>query len=86
MILSCGDAVFFGIGPGFGRDQPGIRDIEAKPDHGAVGRVFLHTLEGKGIVEQICTIQEGSLLKPLAGIVMPVSQPVDDQVITGRSL
>ena len=61
------------------RHQDRRRDLEAEPDHRAVRRVLLHRLEREGAVEQVGAVDEGGLLQPLAGVEVPVGEPVDDQ-------
>jgi hypothetical protein len=46
-----------------------------------VGAVLLHRLEGERAVEQIEVIHQRGLLEPLARVVVPVGQPVDDEVL-----
>ena len=66
------------------RDQDGPRDLQAEPHHRAVGRVLLHGLEGERAVEQVGPVHERGLLEPLAGVVVPVREAVDDETRPDR--
>src|SRR5262249_21704184 len=45
--------------------------------------VLLHRLERERAVEQVDAVHHGDLLQPLPGVVVPVRQPVDDQLVAG---
>ena len=64
-------------------DEHGLRHLEAQPHHRAVGRVLLHGLEGERAVQQVHAVHQGDLLQPLPRVVVPVREPVDDQVVAG---
>ena len=80
-VVACG-----GVGPARVVDrvlvghQDGPRDLEPEPDHRAVGAVLLHRLERERRVQQVGAVDQGGLLEPLAGVVVPVRQAVDDEV------
>src|SRR5579859_1755261 len=63
------------------RHQHRLGHLEAKPHHRAVRRVLLHRLERERAVEQVHVVHEGDLLQPLPGVVVPVGEPVDRQVV-----
>ena len=65
------------------RNQDRLRHLEPEPHHRAVGRVLLHRLERERAVEQVDPVHHGDLLEPLPGVVVPVRQAVDDQVVAG---
>src|SRR5947207_1456330 len=50
----------------------------------AVGGVLLHRLHRPGVVEHVQAVHEDGLLDPLATGVIPVRQPVDDEVVLDR--
>ena len=64
-----------------GRQHPRLRDRHAQVHHGAVGRVLLHRLHRPRVVEDVEAVHQDGLLDPLAAGVIPVGQPVDDQVV-----
>ncbi len=45
-----------------------------------VGAVLLHRLEGERAVEQVGVVDERGLLEPLARVVVPVGEAVDDEL------
>ena len=61
-----------------------VRHVEAEPDHRAVRRVLLHRLERERAVEQVGAVDQRGLLQPLARVVVPVGEPVDDQAGADR--
>ena len=63
------------------RHQDGLRHLETEAQHRAVGRVLLHRLERERAVQQVHAVHERDLLEPLARDVVPVGEPVDDQVV-----
>ena len=65
------------------RHQHRLRHLEPEPHHRAVGRVLLHRLERERAVEQVDLVHHGHLLQPFPGDVVPVREPVDDQVVAG---
>ena len=65
------------------RHQHGLGHLQAQPDHRAVGGVLLHRLERERAVEQVHVVHQRDLLQPLARVVVPVRQPVDDQRVPG---
>ncbi len=82
VVASCGVGVLRVFRRVLVRNQNGLRHLETKPHHGAVCGVFFHTLKGERAVEQVDIIHQRGLLEPLAGMVVPVSQPVDHQIVT----
>jgi hypothetical protein len=64
-----------------GRDEPGLRDGQAELGHRAVRGVLLHRLHGPRIVEDVATVEDGRLLDPFARRLVPVREPIDDQVV-----
>ena len=66
------------------RHQRGRRDLEAHPDQRAVGAVLLHRLERERAVEQVGAVDQRGLLQPLARVVVPVREPVDDELGADR--
>ena len=60
-----------------------FRHLEAEPEHRAVGRVLLHRLERERAVQQVNAVHQRDLLEPLPRVVIPVREPVDDQVVAG---
>ena len=66
------------------RHQRGRRDLQPHPDQRAVGAVLLHRLERERAVEQVGAVDQRGLLQPLARVVVPVRQPVDDQLGADR--
>ena len=73
--------VLFRIWPGFGGNEPGLGNVEPQPNHGAIGRMLLHALESKRVVEQIDAVDQRRLFEPFTRVKMPIGQPVNDQVI-----
>ena len=63
------------------RDEHGPRHLQAQPQHRAVGGVLLHRLERERAVEQVDVVHQRDLLQPLAREVVPVGEPVDDEVV-----
>ena len=63
------------------RDQDRLRHLQPEPQHRAVGRVLLHRLERERAVEQVHVVHQRDLLEPLARQVVPVGEPVDDEVV-----
>ena len=63
------------------RDEDGLRDLQPEPQHRAVRRVLLHRLERERAVEQVHVVHQRDLLQPLAREVVPVGEPVDDEVV-----
>jgi hypothetical protein len=55
--------------------------LQPEPDHRAVRRVLLHRLERERVVEQVDVVHQRDLLQPLARVVVPVREPVDDEVV-----
>ena len=75
-----------GVGPAHVVDrvlvghQDRARHLEAEPEHGAVRRVLLHRLERERAVQQVGPVDQRGLLQPLARVVVPVGEPVDDEL------
>ena len=63
------------------RHEHGLGHLEAEPHHRAVGRVLLHRLERERAVQQVHAVHQRDLLQPFPGHVVPVGEPVDDQVV-----
>ena len=63
------------------RHEHRLRHLQTEANHRAVGGVLLHRLEGERAVEQIHVVHQRDLLEPLAREVIPVGQPVDDQLV-----
>ena len=63
------------------RDEHRLRHLQAQPQHRAVGGVLLHRLERERAVEQVDVVHQRDLLQPLAREVVPVGEPVDDEVV-----
>jgi hypothetical protein len=66
------------------RHEHGVGHLEAQAHHRAVGGVLLHGLERERAVEQVHVVHQRDLLQPLARDVVPVGEPVDDEVVAGR--
>ncbi len=63
------------------RHEYGLRHLEPQPHHRAVSRVLFHRLKGERAVQQVHVVHQGDLLQPLPRVVVPVSEPVDDQAV-----
>ena len=63
------------------RHEDGVGHLEPEAHHRAVGGVLLHRLERERAVEQVHVVHQRDLLQPLARVVVPVREPVDDQVV-----
>jgi hypothetical protein len=61
------------------RHQHRLGHLEAESHHRAVRRVLLHGLEGERAVEQVHVVHQRRLLQPLARVVVPVGEAVDDE-------
>ncbi len=83
MILRRRHPELLRIRPQLRRNQHRLRHPHPQPDHRAIGRMFLHALEGERIIEQIDAVEQGRLLQPFSRLVMPVGQPVDNQMVAG---
>ena len=57
------------------------RHLQPAADHRAVGGVLLHRLERERAVEQVHVVHQRDLLQPFARVVVPVGEPVDDQLV-----
>ncbi len=60
--------------------EPRLGDLEPQAHQGDVGAVLLHRLEGEGAVEQVGVVHQRGLLEPLARVVVPVGEAVDDEL------
>ena len=69
------------VGRALERHEDRARHLQPAADHRAVGRVLLHRLEGEGAVEQVDVVHHRHLLQPLARVVVPVGEAIDDQLV-----
>ena len=63
------------------RHEHRARHLQPAADHRAVGGVLLHRLEGERAVEQVHVVHQRDLLQPLARVVVPVGEPIDDELV-----